>query len=66
MKVDISSKPKNGFKPYTVTFFIETAEDASRFHNRVAIVLPEGPCEFIGEVFRRNNGEELPDYHGEI
>lgn len=67
MKVSaVTNKKMNHFQPFTVSFTIETEEEASAFHNNVAIKVTGGPHEFIGNVYRRIRESEVPDYQGEI
>lgn len=61
MEVSIKDKPVNkifnrdNFIPFTVTFDINTKEEAKRFHDNVAIKAAQGPSEFIAQIYRRCN-----------
>lgn len=54
---DISGKttiPENGeFRPYKVVLEIQNIEASSALHDRVAIKLPNGPHQFIGDICSR-------------
>ena len=58
MKVKIEdAQGSDVFVPYTVTFFIHTPEESSKFHNRIAIKVTDGPHSFIGNIYKRGHGE---------
>lgn len=66
MKVKIEEiKKESEFVPFKVTFFIETKEEHTRFHDKIAIELPGKSCEFIGNVYERGY-KGKGDYEGEI
>ena len=54
---DISGKtdiPKDGeFRPYKVVLEIQNVEASAALHDRVAIKLPGGPHQFIGDICDR-------------
>lgn len=49
-------KEKSKFTPFEVTITVKTIKDAIRFHDRLAIHIPNNPHEFIGEAYRRSKG----------
>lgn len=55
---DISGKtsvPNEGeFRPYKVVLEIQNKEASAAFHDNVAIKLPNGHSQFIGEIFSRS------------
>jgi len=50
MRVKIKHTKKDGFKPYTVTFFVNTKEESKIFHNKVAMKIAESG-KFIGNIY---------------
>jgi len=58
MKVKIEdAQNADVFVPYTVTFFIQTTEESTRFHDRVACKITDGPHRFIGNIYERGHGD---------
>ena len=53
---DLDEKEK--FKPYVVSFYIQTKEESTRFHDKVAIKIPKESTPFIGDIYSRGFGEE--------
>jgi len=49
------------FKGFTVTFKIQTEEEAIRFHDKVAIKICQGPHDFIGDIHNRRLGKVVED-----
>lgn len=68
MKVKVTGlKPGRKFRRYKVTFWVETREEAERFHDDVAIKVCKDPHKFIGTVFGRCQvGGPYNDYEGRI
>jgi hypothetical protein len=64
MKVSINEIiEEDDFRPFRVTFDINTYQDYVDFHDNVAINMFSTGHELTGEVYKRGHGESFGDYH---
>ena len=68
MKVKVTGlKPGRKFRRYKVAFWVETREEARRFHDDVAIKVCKTSHKFIGTIYDRGQvGGPYNDYKGQI
>lgn len=57
---------RNTEKGFSVTFHAETEKDGVDLHDLVAIRVCQGPHDFLGDVFDRLHGEDLPESEYEV
>ena len=66
MKVKIENREETkDFRPYSVTFFIDTEEESTIFHDEVAIQFPDAET-FIESIYDRCDGKYTPNQDIEI